>query len=98
VDEDVIIVVVLQGRKIVLQVSKGTVQAPCQTAKNLKPLQIMELSKLNLLKPCNLQERAVAGGRYAFPLAGHERCVSFANMKFYLGSVQRFLGKMPALP
>ncbi len=29
--------------------------------------------------------------------ASHETCVSFANMKFYLGSVQAFLGKMPAL-
>jgi hypothetical protein len=26
-----------------------------------------------------------------------EICVSFANMKFYLGSVQPFLGKIPAL-
>ncbi|CAD0264074.1 hypothetical protein DENIT_180011 [Pseudomonas veronii] len=27
----------------------------------------------------------------------YENCVSFANMKFYLGSVQPFLGKMPTL-
>jgi len=26
-----------------------------------------------------------------------EICVSFANMKFYLGSIQPFLGKMPVL-
>ncbi|MBB6290241.1 MULTISPECIES: hypothetical protein [unclassified Pseudomonas] len=104
-DDDVIIVVVLPAGKIVLQVSKGTVQAACQSRQKLNYLYFNTLSKLNLPEPCNLQEMAVAGGRNAFPVgdglspAGtrHETCVSFANMKFYLGSVQPFLGKMPPL-
>jgi hypothetical protein len=105
VDDDVIIVMVLPAGKIVLQVSKGTVQAACQSRLKLNPLNFNRLSKLNLPEPCNLQEMAGAGGRNAFPGGGdcspagtrHESCVSFANMKFYLGSVQPFLGKMPPL-
>jgi hypothetical protein len=98
VDDDVIIVVMLPAGKMMLQLSKGTVQATCQPGLNLKTLYFNELSKLNLLEPCKLQEMPVKGGRYASPshtaTARHETCVSFANMKFNLGSVQANLGKM----
>jgi hypothetical protein len=76
VDDDVIIVVVLPAGKIVLQVSKGTVQPACQARQNSKSLYFNKLSKLNLLKPCNLQEMIAAGVRYAFPGQTHMKVVS----------------------
>jgi len=85
-DDDVIIVVVLPAGKIVLQVSKETMQAACQSHQELNSLYFNMLSKLNLPEPCNLQEMTVADGRYAFPVGDgfsadgtrHETCVSFA--------------------
>ncbi|MGK9522459.1 hypothetical protein O6471_23480, partial [Salmonella enterica subsp. enterica] len=60
-----IIVVLLPAGKIVLQVSKGTVQAACQPGQKLKSCYFNELSNLNFAGPCNLQETAVAGVLYA---------------------------------
>lgn len=74
VDEDVIIVVLLPAGKIVLQVSKGTVQAACQPVQKLKSLYFNKLTKLNFVKPCKLQEMRVEGGRYA--ISPQTRCAS----------------------
>jgi hypothetical protein len=68
VDDDVIIVVLLPAGKIVLQVSKGTVQAACQPEQKLKSFYFNKLSNLNFPEPCNLQETTVAGVLYAISL------------------------------